>query len=70
MPTSKAQKRATEKYQKKAYDDLRIRVPKGRRADIEARLKEKNLSVNGVVNMLLRDFFGMSEEEWKAKSEE
>ncbi|MBQ8507774.1 MAG: ABC transporter ATP-binding protein [Clostridia bacterium] len=70
MPSSKAHIRAVAKYSKENYDDLRIRVPKGRRADIEAAVKEKNLSINGVVNQLLREFIGMTEEEWKNREEE
>lgn len=69
MATTKAQQRASAKYQKKSYDDLRIRVPKGRRADIEAAVKKKNISINGAVNQFLRELVGMSEEEWKNKEE-
>lgn len=52
-------------YAKKAYDSLRIIVPKGRKAAVEAHAKSKGESVNGLVNALLRADMGMSEDDWK-----
>ena len=52
-------------YAKKAYDSLRVIVPKGRKTDVEAHAKAKGQSVNGLVNALLRADMGLSEEEWK-----
>lgn len=54
----------------KAYDELKIRVPKGRKADIEAHAKTKVESVNGLVNALLRADMGVSEGDWKKGVEE
>ncbi len=48
------------------YDEIKIRVPQGRRADFDAYAKEQGESVNGLVNRFMRDSLGMSEEEWKA----
>ena len=70
MASSKAHQRAVAKYSKNHYDEVKIRVPKGRRADIEAYVKERGLSTNGVVNQLLREFLGMSEEDWKRLEKE
>lgn len=56
-------------YAKKAYDSLRIIVPKGRKAAVEAHAKSKGESVNGLVNALLRADMGLTEDEWK-KTEE
>jgi len=67
---SKPTNAVKDRWNAKAYDDLRIRVPKGRRADIEAYVKERGLSTNGVVNQLLREFLGMSEEDWKRLEKE
>ena len=47
------------------YDSLRIVVPKGRKADVEAHAKAKVESVNGLVNSLLRADMGLTQEEWK-----
>ena len=59
-----------DRWNAKAYDDLRIRVPKGRKDDIEAYAKEQGGSINGMVNNFLRNALGMSEEEWKKTSDE
>ena len=66
MPASKAQQRAVAKYMAANYDEIKIRVPKGRRADFDTYAKEQGESVNGLVNRFMRDSLGMSEEEWKA----
>jgi len=65
MSTSKAQQRATIKYMKNNYDELKIRIPKGRKAEIDARVKAEGQSINGIVNGFLREYLGVSQEEWK-----
>lgn len=52
-------------FAKKAYDNLRVIVPKGRKADVEAHAKSKGESVNGLINALLRADMELSEDEWK-----
>lgn len=69
VPVSKAQIKATNKYNASAYDSLRIVVPKGRKQAVEAYAKAHGESVNGLVNDLLRREIGLSEEEWKARAE-
>lgn len=69
MPTSKAQQRATIKYMKNNYDELKVRVPKGRKAELEVRVKAEGKSINGVINDFLRSYLGLSEAEWKQKTE-
>ena len=54
---------------KNNYDSFLVRVPKGRKATIEELAKEKGESVNGMINRLLREEAGLTEEDWK-KSEE
>lgn len=51
------------------YDRLNIVIPKGRKQAVEAYAKSKNDSVNNLVNELLRAEMGLSEEEWKSKTE-
>lgn len=58
------------KYNEKAYDRLAITIPKGRKDGVEAFAKEKGESINGLVNCLLREAMGMSEEDWKKTIEE
>ena len=66
----KASTRAKNKYNAANYDSLRIVVPKGRKADIEAFAKEQGESVNGLVNGLLRNAMGLTEEEWKKSTDD
>lgn len=70
MPASKAQQRAVAKYMAANYDEIKIRVPKGRKMEIEAYAKEHGESINGLMNGLLRDILGRSDVEWKRSSDE
>lgn len=58
------------RYAAKAYDNLRIIVPKGLKKAVEAHAKRKGESVNGLVNELLRADMGLSEGEWKPQAGE
>ena len=58
------------RYAAKAYDSLRIIVPKGRKVAVEAHAQRKGESVNGLVNALLRADMGLSEAEWKKGEED
>ena len=70
MPASKAQIKATNKYNATAYDRLNIVIPKGQKQAVEAHAASKGESVNGLVNALLRADMGLSESEWKAPTDE
>ena len=47
------------------YDRLNIVIPKGRKQAVEAYAQEHDLSVNGLINVLLRDALGVTEEQWR-----
>lgn len=49
----KASSRATAKYNEKAYDECKIRLPKGCKAKLQAALKRDNKSLNGYIYELL-----------------
>jgi hypothetical protein len=49
MPTSKAQQKATAKYVKANYDRVEAKVPKGRKAEIQAHAEKQGESLNGFV---------------------
>ena len=70
MAYTKAGMKAADKYVRENYDKIIAKVPKGRKAAVEAFAKEKGQSVNGLVNDLLRGTLGLSEEEWRKKEEE
>jgi len=58
-------------YNERAYARLAITIPKAREEAVKAHAKSKGVSVNGLVNTLLRADMGLSEEEWKhAEAEE
>lgn len=57
-------------YAKKAYDSLRVIVPKGRKTAVEAHARSKGESVNGLVNSLLRADMALTEAEWKQPPED
>ena len=66
MATSKAQQKAVNTYIKNNYDSLRITVPKGQKAAIEAAAKAAGDEyINSYVNRLIRADMGLSEDEWK-----
>ena len=50
---SEAQNKATQKYIKKAYDPLTVRVPKGMRETYNAHAESKGTSLNKLVIELL-----------------
>lgn len=56
-----------DRWNAKAYDQVAVRVPKGRKADIEAYARENGKSINGLINDYLKQALGMTEEEWKRR---
>ena len=50
---SKAHQKATEKYNKKAYENIRLRVKSGKKEIIEKYCKLTNNSINNYINMAI-----------------
>lgn len=50
MAVSKAQQKATAKYESKVYDKTLIRLPKGKLDIIKAHAESQGESVNGFIN--------------------
>lgn len=50
MAYSEAQKEATARYNKKAYDRIDLVVPKGKRKQIQDFAKSKGMSTNHFIN--------------------
>ena len=69
MAYTKATMKAVDKYVKNNYDSFLVRVPKGRKKDLEDFAKERGESVNGLVNLLLREAMQKSEEDWKRQEQ-
>ena len=47
---TEARRRANEKYNAKAYDEIKVRVPKGKKERIKAHAEKNGESLNGFVN--------------------
>lgn len=55
MAVSKAQQKATAKYVRANYDRIEIKVPKGRKEEIQAHCEARGESVNGFINRVVSD---------------
>lgn len=60
MTVSKAQKSATAKYESKAYDKVLVRMPKGRKDEIQTFAAQTGESVNGFINRAIGEAMGES----------
>lgn len=49
MPASKAQQRAVKKYMQANYDEIKVRVPKGKRDVIQAHAQQQGQSTNAYI---------------------
>ena len=50
---------AKDKYNAKAYDDIRLRVPKGQKEAIQAFAEQNGESLNGFINRLIAEAMGV-----------
>ena len=50
MAVSKAQKAATAKYEAKVYDKVLVRLPRGKKSEIEEHIKPTGESLNGFIS--------------------
>ena len=49
MPASKAQQKAVSKYMKENYDEIKVRVEKGKKIIIKAHAESRGESVNSFI---------------------
>ena len=66
---SKTSSAVKDRWNKKNYDQLGIRIPKGRKEAIEQRARENGESVNGYLNRLIHTDLGLTAEEWKPEKD-
>lgn len=50
MALSEARQRANRKYNEKAYDRIELKVPKGKKSDLQEHAADRGESLNGFVN--------------------
>ncbi len=55
---SEAQNKATQRYQKKAYDSTLLRMYKGQLEQVKAYAESRGMSLNGYINKLIADDMG------------
>ena len=55
MATTKAQQRAVEKYKKANYDEIKVRVPIGQKAEIQAHAETMEESLNAFINRAIAE---------------
>lgn len=60
MAVSEARRRANEKYNAKAYEQIMIRVKMGRKAELQAYAKAKGDSVNGLLNRFIEELLAQA----------
>jgi predicted HicB family RNase H-like nuclease len=53
MPLSEKKKLSNDKYIKATFDEIKLRVPKGRKAELQARATACGESLNGYINRML-----------------
>jgi len=55
MPTTKAQQRAVAKYMKNNYDEVKLRISKGRKEVIQSVANTQGESLNGFVSTAIEE---------------
>ena len=63
MTVSKAQKAATAKYEAKTYDKVLVRLPRGKKNEIESAAKTEGKSVNGFINRAIAETMERDQEQ-------
>ena len=63
MSASKAQQKAVSKYMKNNYDEIKVRVEKGRKAQIQAHAEIQGESVNGFINRAIAETMERDQEQ-------
>ena len=67
MAISEAQRKAVAKYNAANYERIELRLPKGRKAEVEARARETGKTLNDYIGSLIRVDIGLSIDEWGGK---
>ena len=57
----KTSSKVKDRYNAKAYDELKIRIPKGQKAIIQAHAESKGESVNAMANRAILSDMGLDE---------
>lgn len=52
--TSQAQRNAVKKYNQEKTDEIKVRVPKGKKSEIQSYAEYRGISVNALINELIQ----------------
>lgn len=63
MAVSKAQQKAVAKYMKSNYDELKVRVPKGKKEVIKSAAEQHGESLNSFINRAIDETMQKDKEE-------
>lgn len=55
MTISEARHKANEKYNAKAYDEIKVRVPKGMKEQLKAHAESRGESLNGFIRKAIEN---------------
>lgn len=67
MPVSEKQKKYADKYIKNTFDEIKLRVPKGKKAEIKEFAESHGESVNAFLNRITNEAMGIDEESEQPK---
>ena len=70
MAISKARHRANEKYNAKAYDQIELRVIKGKKAKLKEHAQNRGESLNGFINRAIDEAVARDDEKTNPIQEE
>ena len=56
MTVKKSQIKATEKYNAKSYDDVRFRVKKGEKSELQAIAEQQGMSLNAFITTAISEY--------------
>ena len=65
----KTSSKVKDRWNQANYDEMKIRVPKGQKAALEAFAKSKGESVNGLINRMIKAAMGLNDD-WEPIPEE
>lgn len=57
------------RYINKAYDRVHVIIPRGKKQAVKAFAESLGMTLNGLVNALLREALGLSPGEWEARED-
>lgn len=69
MAIKPSQRKAVAKYNASNYDRVELRLPKGRKAEVEQHAQSVGETINGYVNGLIREDMGIPDNEWGKESD-